>query len=34
MIIINYNINISKINNKFEFTEKSEDALLNIFLIV
>ena len=31
MIIINYNININNINNKFEFTEKSEDALLNIF---
>ena len=31
MIIINYSININYIHNKYEFTEKSEDALLNIF---
>ena len=29
--IVNYNINIYNINGKFEFTEKTEDVLLNIF---
>ena len=33
-IIMNYSIEISKIKNKFDFTEKTEDALLNLFSCV
>ena len=30
-LILNYNLDIDNINCKFEFTEKTEDALLNLF---
>ena len=31
MLIVNYIIGINNISNKYEFTEKTEDAMLNIF---
>ena len=31
MLIVNYIISINNISNKYEFTEKTEDAMLNIF---
>ena len=31
IIIVNYNINLNNICNKYDFTEKTEDSLLNIF---